>query len=303
VFIDSSCFGGFSLSSGLGNGKLVASIHPLEIIAIPIVICIKLRDQDPPGDGGHSILDANGLPSSSNRYGGMMARVVRTSSGRPTPAQLEARTARVLKVAEELFVARGLSGTSVAEIARLAKVSPRLITAHFGDKADIFSAIIKSKNEIAFSSVTGGNAGDTLEKILFQAARFAWTTAYSPGAISFLRLVVSEGDRMAEMTSEIARKSSAHFFGEMESIFDSLMERGLIGRSDSQRLAKYFVDLMVGFALVQAGMGFWDRVPNDTELHDRVAFFCRAIERATESPGPAAELKLKVKGRTARAGS
>ncbi len=202
-------------------------------------------------------------------------------SGRPTQSQLEARKARVLEVAEALFVARGFSGTAVAEIARLSRVSPRLITAHFGDKADIFTEIIKSKNERAFAIATEVNGDDTLSEILFRAARFAWDTAYSPGAISFLRLVVSEGDRMAETTSVIAAKSSAHFFGEMETIFAGLIERGLIADGDPPRLAKYFVDLMVGFALVQAGMGYWDRVPDDAALHDRIAFFCHAVAGET----------------------
>src|SRR5579863_5155272 len=127
-------------------------------------------------------------------------------SGRPTQLQLETSKARVLKVAEVLFVARGFSGTAVAEIARVSRVSPRLITAHFGDKADIFTEIIKSKNARAFAVATEVNVDDTLAEILFRAARFAWETAYSPGAISFLRLVVSEGDRMAETTSVIAAK-------------------------------------------------------------------------------------------------
>ena len=210
------------------------------------------------------------------------------NSGRPTQAQLEARKARVLAAAEELFVARGFAGTPVAEIARLSRVSPRLITAHFGDKADIFTAIIRRNNDRALTVANEINPGDTLDDILFRAAKFTWITTYSPSSISFLRMSMGEGDRMVAMTSEVAKKSSDHYFGQIEAIFQGLLDRGLIGRGDPRRLAKYFVDLMVSFSLVQAGMGYWDRGPDDAELRDRIAFFCRAVASEAADAEPAA---------------
>jgi hypothetical protein len=66
----------------------------------------------------------------------------------------------------------------------------------------------------------------------------------------------------------------------MEGIFADLIARGLLARNDPARLAKYFVDLIVGFALVQAGMGYRDRVSDDAELRDKITFFCRGMASA-----------------------
>lgn len=206
-----------------------------------------------------------------------MAQPKKAKSGRPTPAQLETRKARVLEVATKLFIERGYAATPVSEIARRSRVSPRLVTAHFGTKAEIFTAIIVQANERALSVAGEIQPDEKLEEVLLRVARFAWNTCYSPNAISFLRMVVGEGQRMIDQTSAIAQKSSDQFFGEIETFFIYLLGKKMIADGDPKRLAKYFVDLVVGFSLVQAGMGYWDRVPDDAELRDKIAFFCSAV--------------------------
>lgn len=207
-----------------------------------------------------------------------MLKMVTPRSGRPTQAQLEERKARVLRVAEDLFLSRGFAETTVAEIARRSQVSPRLITGHFGDKAEIFSEIIMQANSRALDESDLPGHADTLESFLFGAAKFAWKVAYAPHAISFLRTVVGEGGRFGEVTAVIAKRASDDFFQKMEGIFAHLIARGMILPDDPARLAKYFVDLVVGFSLVQAGMGYWDRVSDDAELRDKIAFFCHGLK-------------------------
>lgn len=202
--------------------------------------------------------------------------------GRPTESELEKRKKRVLKVAEKLFMKRGYSGTSVADISRLAKVSPRMISSHFGDKSELFTAVINERSSQAFSTTYRTIDSDSLEDILFGAAKFAWTIAYRPEAIEFQRLLVGEGSRFINRTSKIAHDAADHFFTEMKEIFQSLIDRGLIGQGDTEKLSKYFVDLVVGFSLIQAGMGYWDRVPDEDELREKVHFFCHSISFFSE---------------------
>ena len=107
--------------------------------------------------------------------------------GRPTQSDLEKRKARVLEVASKLFMTRGYEGTSLAQVSKLARVSPRMISAHFGNKADIFTQVINARTVSASLLAAETATGETLEDILYGAAKFAWTAAYSPGAVSFLR--------------------------------------------------------------------------------------------------------------------
>jgi len=207
-----------------------------------------------------------------------MPSAKRPPRGRPTQSDLEKRKARVLEVASKLFMTKGYTGTSLAEVSKLARVSPRMISAHFGNKADVFTQIILERSLVASQLAAETASGTTLEEILYGAARFAWTAAYSPGAISFLRLVVGEGERFETHTAEIARTTSAVFYGEMERIFADLVERKLIAISDPAAIAKYFIDLIVGFSPPQAAMGYWDLVPDCDELKGKVHFFCLGLE-------------------------
>jgi TetR/AcrR family transcriptional repressor of mexJK operon len=198
-------------------------------------------------------------------------------AGRPTTDDLEKRKAKVMAVAEELFVARGYLGTTVAEVAKLARVSPRLIAAHFGDKAGLFMRIIEGWSTNFARHAPEQDFDKPLEAILYDAAKFAWQTAYSPDSIRMLRLVVGEGDRFEAHTSEIARTSTRNLLAPLEAIFSNLAERGLIDSADPIRACKVFVDLIVGYAPPQAAMGYWERVPDDAELRGKVRFFCHAL--------------------------
>jgi AcrR family transcriptional regulator len=162
----------------------------------------------------------------------MMPPAKKPPRGRPTQSDLEKRKARVLEVAAKLFMTRGYEGTSLAQVSKLARVSPRMISAHFGNKADIFTQVINARTISASLLAAETATGDTLEEILYGAAKFAWTAAYSPGAISFLRLVVGEGERFETHTKEIARVTSILFYGEMERIFVDLAKRKMISVAD-----------------------------------------------------------------------
>jgi TetR/AcrR family transcriptional repressor of mexJK operon len=206
-----------------------------------------------------------------------MPSAKRPPRGRPTQSDLEKRKARVLEVASKLFMTHGYAGTSLAEVSKLARVSPRMISAHFGNKADVFTQIILERSVQASLLAAETSSGSTLEEILYGAAKFAWTAAYSPGAISFLRLVVGEGERFETHTAEIARTTSAVFYGEMERIFVDLVDRGIVAISDPKAISKYFIDFIVGFSPPQAAMGYWDLVPDDEEIREKVALFSAAL--------------------------
>jgi TetR/AcrR family transcriptional repressor of mexJK operon len=204
----------------------------------------------------------------------------RTAAGRPTQAALEQRKARTLRTAEKLFMTRGYAATSVNEIAKQARVSPRMIKAHFGGKDDIFIQIIKDRSLRASVPALDVQGGGTLEDILIQVARAMWNVSYSPGAIQFLRIVVAEGERFKTHTSEIARSTNVHFRKDVETLFADLHRNGMIDAPDAATTTKYFVDLIVGYSMPQAAMGYWDRVPDENEMCEKVQLFCHAVAAA-----------------------
>ncbi len=201
----------------------------------------------------------------------------RGRAGRPTTDDLEKRKAKVLAIAEELFVARGYLGTTMAEVAKRARVSPRLITAHFGDKAGLFMRIIEGWSAGFARHAPEQDFDEPLEAILYDAAQLAWQTAYSKESVRMQRLVVGEGDRFQTHTKEIARTGTRNMMAPFEAIFRNLSDKGLINATDPARACKFFLDLIVGYSPPQAAMGYWDRVPDDAELRGKVRFFCLAL--------------------------
>ena len=207
-------------------------------------------------------------------------------AGRPTTVDLEKRKAKVLAIAEELFLARGYLGATVAEVAKRARVSPRLITAHFGNKAGLFMRIIEGWSERFAQHAPEQDFDKPLEAILYDAAQFAWQTAYSQESVRMARLVVGEGDRFEAHTSEIARAATRNLMAPLEATFSVLSAKGLIDSADPVRACKFFLDLIVGYSPPQAAMGYWERVPDDAELRGKVRFFCHAL--AADAQGASA---------------
>jgi TetR/AcrR family transcriptional repressor of mexJK operon len=215
--------------------------------------------------------------------------IKKARAGRPTSVDLERRKAKVLAIAEEQFIARGYLGTTVADVARRARVSPRLITTHFGDKAGLFMRIIEGWSARMSRQAPDQDFDKPLDAILLDTARFAWQTAYSAESIRFLRLVVGEGDRFQAHTTEIARTSTHNLMAPLEAIFTDLAAKGLIDSADPKKTCKLFLDLIIGYAPPQAAMGYWDLVPDDEELRGKVRLFCHALASAPQQSPPTAE--------------
>ena len=57
-------------------------------------------------------------------------------------AEAGARRQRVIDAARELFLERGFAGTSIADVAESARVSPQMIYASFGGKAGILAGVV-----------------------------------------------------------------------------------------------------------------------------------------------------------------
>ena len=67
----------------------------------------------------------------------------------------------------------GYAGTSMSDLSKRTRVSPRLITAHFGTKAEIFTQVIQARNSKAFLLALESSLSGSLEEVLLGAAKFA----------------------------------------------------------------------------------------------------------------------------------
>lgn len=146
-------------------------------------------------------------------------------------AQAQATRESVLEAARSLFSARGVAGTTIAEIAEAAEVSRATVVATFGTKHGILEAL--------FARLARG--GDTAEPVRAQAAWRAMLDAPDPAEL--LRRHAQLGRALQERTAELVeivsreaagdpelealrRAGADRRLGDTRTVIDALAERG-----------------------------------------------------------------------------
>src|SRR5215218_4663662 len=130
-----------------------------------------------------------------------------SSAARPaaTPPRSARKRAAILDAATMLFLRNGYRGTSMDEIAALARVSKQTVYKAFSDKQRLFSAIVTSAVEQAAVPVHAEvhrleDTGD-LEADLRRVARQLLSRVMQPRLLQLRRLVIGEAGRFPELSS------------------------------------------------------------------------------------------------------
>jgi AcrR family transcriptional regulator len=130
--------------------------------------------------------------------------------------------ARILDAACRLFFERGLEGTSVDEIASLARAGKRTIYARFPSKEALFTAVVlrtllASIEHFESDAPTGASAEERLESL--GANILKWVLVREN--IGMLRLAIAEARRfpdlavrVSQMARERTEEALIRFFGE-----------------------------------------------------------------------------------------
>ena len=141
----------------------------------------------------------------------------------PRPRDAEATQARILKAAHREFTAKGLAGARVDSIAARADINKRMIYVYFGNKEQLFRAVLEEayadmrahERKLKLTDLDPRSALETL-------ITFTWTYyRKNPG---FLRLLNSENLHKARHVKASQKIREMHFpFVEMAR---AILERG-----------------------------------------------------------------------------
>jgi len=115
--------------------------------------------------------------------------------GRPTTAEREERRDQILDAAVALFRTRGYGHVTLEEIASSARVTKRTVYSYFGDKADVFSAVVERFREQALGAFasTGESLVETCTQIVY--------VLHADDAVGMHRLMVGESLRFPELAT------------------------------------------------------------------------------------------------------
>jgi AcrR family transcriptional regulator len=129
-------------------------------------------------------------------------RAVRT--GRPPRKRAGEVEARILDAARRLFLERGLAGTSVDEIARLARAGKPTIYARFPDKETLFTAVVSravlaSIDRFESDAPTGVSVEERLESVGVSILKWVLVSE----DIGMIRLAIAEARRFPDLASRV----------------------------------------------------------------------------------------------------
>ncbi|WP_426441459.1 TetR/AcrR family transcriptional regulator [Bradyrhizobium genosp. P] len=181
--------------------------------------------------------------------------------GRP-PKDLAAEVdERILAAARDLFLARGLAGVSVEEIARRARASKGTIYARFPTKEALFAAIAM-RNAAKVQEGYGSEAppGDTVEERLSNLGNGILKHLLAGDSVDFIRLAITEARRfpdLAKVGGMMRERGAQHAAAVFKEVALSKQGRAYPAFAP-KRLMKttyFFLDLVVAPLLMRAAFG------------------------------------------------
>ena len=181
--------------------------------------------------------------------------------GRP-PKDLAAQVdERILDAARRLFLARGLAGVSVEEIAREAHASKGTIYARFATKEALFAAIaIRNEANVPEGFKRGWPSEGTIEERLSEVATSILKHLLTSDSIDFIWLAVSEVRRfpdLAKVGPMMRQRGAQAVAAVFKEIVQSKQGNDFPGFAPERlaTTAQHFLDLVVSPLLMRAVFG------------------------------------------------
>ena len=194
----------------------------------------------------------------------------------------------ILDAATTAFLSKGYLGTSMDEIAALARVSKQTVYKHFADKESLFTEIVTSTvNEISdpvYEEVARlADSGD-IEADLRDLARRLVARVMRPRLLELRRLVIAEASRFPELGRAFYERGPGRTISALASVFEELAARGALRLDDPGLAAAHFNWLIMSAPVNQAMMLGSDSIPSRRELNRYADAGVRAFLAAYRSP-------------------
>jgi TetR/AcrR family transcriptional regulator, mexJK operon transcriptional repressor len=198
----------------------------------------------------------------------------------PTPATAgdEPRSIRkrgaILDAATTLFLRNGYRGTSMDEIAALARVSKQTVYKHFADKERLFAAIVTAAVDAAGDPVledaTALADSDDLAADLRDLAREQLALVMQKRLMQLRRLVIGEANRFPALGRAFYERGVGRSTAALAAAFKRLTARGLLEAHDPELAAAHFNWLVMSAPVSRAMLLGDAAIPTAAEL-DRYA--------------------------------
>ena len=175
----------------------------------------------------------------------------------------EAKTEAILKGAMKEFLHNGYAGTSMDKVAKSAGVSKATVYSHFGDKENLFNAVMQDLVKKKFQTVMGLEAPQSLEqdpKIFLSAivSKMLADAKKDHQFQDFMRIVIGESGRFPELAKAYVNNMAKP---KLEILTKYLKSHPALKLKDPEATARVMMGTMVYFVVLQEMMHGKDIVP------------------------------------------
>lgn len=168
----------------------------------------------------------------------------------------EGKRAAILEAATTLFLRNGYRGTSMDEIAALARVSKQTVYKHFADKERLFTEIVvdtvaEVAEPIHQEVLRLEDSGDA-EADLRHLARQLLGMVMQPRILQLRRLVIGEAGRFPQLGRTFYEQGPGRTIAALATVFERLADRGVLQADDPLLAAAHFNWLVMSIPLNRA---------------------------------------------------
>jgi AcrR family transcriptional regulator len=172
------------------------------------------------------------------------------------PSRGSQRREALLRAATDVFLEQGYAATSIDAIIERAGGSKRNIYSEFGNKENLFTAIVAENAAKAVAALT-------IEEIDARDLR-ATLTAFghrlmdiymSPSLLGVYRVIISEAQRFPALVKKFYTQGPGRASARLAEVLDQARARGEIKTSDCARAADHFVSMIRGNLHLQVLVG------------------------------------------------
>lgn len=168
----------------------------------------------------------------------------------------EGKRVAILEAATTLFLRNGYRGTSMDEIAALARVSKQTVYKHFADKERLFTEIVISTvDEVAepiHQQVLRLEDSGDAEADLRHLARQLLGMVMQPRILQLRRLVIGEAGRFPQLGRTFYEQGPGRTIAALATVFERLADRGVLQADDPLLAAAHFNWLVMSIPLNRA---------------------------------------------------